>query len=43
MASIILEYATGKQNQDIVATLDCSTPWVSEWRRRFSDPRTYRT
>ncbi|MCD2451564.1 hypothetical protein GO003_014310 [Methylicorpusculum oleiharenae] len=26
-----------------MATLDCSTPWVSEWRRRFSDPRTYRT
>lgn len=36
-AQIILECATGKQNQEVAATLACSIPRVSKWRRRFAE------
>ncbi|MDO8846211.1 helix-turn-helix domain-containing protein, partial [Methylicorpusculum sp.] len=36
-AQIILECATGKQNQEVAATLACSIPRVSKWRRRFTE------
>jgi transposase len=34
-AQIILECATGKQNQEIASSLTCSIPRVSKWRKRF--------